>query len=297
MARKRLILHGAASHVPEAGADRHFVTALARGLEVLTCFGADRRQLGNADIAARCRLPRSTVSRLTHTLTRLGYLHYAAEAGQYRLGMAALALSTGMLAQLDVRDFAGPLMQDLADFARGSVSLGVRDRLSMVYVESRRGQTPISLTLEAGSRIAVATSAMGRAFLAACTAEERAPILEELRVVDEFTWPGTSEAIDKAIEDHATLGCCCSFGDWQASVNAIAVGFRPGGGLPAMALNCGGANSVLSPEFLLGEVRPRLLALGARLQGCMGPLRPLLPSRLAMAAPRHRPAATGDSPA
>ena len=33
-----------------------------------------------------------------------------------------------------------------------------------------------------------------------------------------------------------------------------------------MAINCGGPRFKLSPEFLLGEVRPRLLALRDRLQ-------------------------------
>jgi hypothetical protein len=31
----------------------------------------------------------------------------------------------------------------------------------------------------------------------------------------------------------------------------------PGGGLPPMAINCGGPAFTLSKEFLLGEVRPR----------------------------------------
>ncbi|MBE7248812.1 MAG: helix-turn-helix domain-containing protein, partial [Actinomycetospora chiangmaiensis] len=47
--------------------DRHFVTALARGLSVLACFGPGRTSLANHDIAEACGLPRSTVSRLTYT--------------------------------------------------------------------------------------------------------------------------------------------------------------------------------------------------------------------------------------
>ena len=48
--------------------DRHFITALARGLDVLSCFRSGDRMLGNQEIAARCGLPKSTVSRLTYTL-------------------------------------------------------------------------------------------------------------------------------------------------------------------------------------------------------------------------------------
>jgi hypothetical protein len=48
------------------------------------------------------------------------------------------------------------------------------------------------------------------------------------------------------------------------------VGFRPGGGLPAMALNCGAPSMLCKPDFLLEEVRPRLIALAQRLEGSMG---------------------------
>lgn len=250
--------------------DRHFVGALARGLEVLACFRKGETLLGNQDIAARCKLPKSTVSRLTYTLTKLGYLHYVESVAKYRLGTAVLALGTSMLARLDVRNVARPQMEELALFAKASVGLGARDRLSMVYVECARGDSAISLTVDVGSRISVSTSAMGRAFLAACTDEEREPIFDEIRALDTVDWPKTRDAIAKAIEEYRTLGCTCSFGDWHETVNAIAVGFRPGGGLPAMALNCGAPSMVLTPEYLLSEVRPRLVALAKRLEGSMG---------------------------
>jgi len=37
--------------------DRHFVTALARGLEVLACFRTSDRVLGSQEIARCCGLP------------------------------------------------------------------------------------------------------------------------------------------------------------------------------------------------------------------------------------------------
>jgi DNA-binding IclR family transcriptional regulator len=273
MARKRLtVIDDNVVQLPVGGTaeDRHFVGALARGLEVLACFRKGETLLGNQEIAGRCKLPKSTVSRLTYTLTKLGYLHYVESVAKYRLGTAVLALGTSMLARLDVRNVARPQMQELAVFAKASVGLGARDRLSMVYVECVRGQATISLTVDVGSRISVSSSAMGRAFLAACTDEERAPILEEIEALDKAGWPKTRDAIAKAIADHRTLGCTCSFGDWHETVNGIGVGFRPGGGLPAMALNCAAPSMLSTPEYLLAEARPRLITLAKRLEGSMG---------------------------
>jgi hypothetical protein len=88
--------------------DRHFVTALARGLEVLACFRHGDRMLGNQEFARRCGLAKSTVSRLTHTLTKLGYLVYVEDSAKYSLGTATLSLGSAMLSRLDIRKLAQP---------------------------------------------------------------------------------------------------------------------------------------------------------------------------------------------
>ena len=56
--------------------ERQVVTALARGLSVLRSFRQGDRFLGNQEIAERTGLAKATVSRLTHTLTVLGYLNH-----------------------------------------------------------------------------------------------------------------------------------------------------------------------------------------------------------------------------
>src|SRR3979411_1313872 len=116
--------------------DRHFVPAPARGLEVLACFRHGDRVLGNQELSKRCGLAKSTVSRLTHTLTNLGYLIYVEDSAQYTLGTATLSLGSAMLSRLDIRKLAHPLMQQLAEFGQCMVSLGSRDRLSMIYIDA-----------------------------------------------------------------------------------------------------------------------------------------------------------------
>jgi hypothetical protein len=62
--------------------DRQFATTLARGLDVLRCFTATEPELTNKEISGRAGLPKPTVSRLTYTLTRLGYLRQLPHAGK-----------------------------------------------------------------------------------------------------------------------------------------------------------------------------------------------------------------------
>lgn len=249
--------------------DRHFVTALARGLDVLACFRTGESTLSNQELAQRCHLPKSTVSRLTMTLTRLGYLIHVAESGRYRLGTACLALGSAMLTRLDVRKIARPMMQELANFSNATVALGVRDKLSMIYVENCRSAAALTLTLDVGSRIPVATSALGRAWLAAIADRERTEFMEQVREIDDVAWPGIRSGIERALEEYRSLGVTCSFGDWQPDVNGIARAIHPGNGLPLMAINVGGPSFHLSREFLVDDVRPRLIELVARLESAL----------------------------
>ncbi|HEY8609176.1 MAG TPA: IclR family transcriptional regulator [Noviherbaspirillum sp.] len=250
--------------LPRSGEDRYFITALSRGLDVLACFRSGDTSLSNQQISERCGLPKSTVTRIVYTLSKRGYLTQI-EGGRYALGSATLSLGSSMLARMDIRQYARPLMQEVADFAGATLALGVRDRLSIIYTEVVRSMATLTLSLQVGSRIPIASSAIGRAYLAGASEQERNAILRLANDLDESAADAVREGIRRGFEDYQQYGCATSFGEWQRDVNGIAVTFRaPGAGVHVM--NCGGPSSSLSREFLLEDVRPRLLALARRLE-------------------------------
>ncbi len=251
--------------------DRHFRDCAGARAGALARFRHGDRMLGNQELSKRCGLAKSTISRLTHTLTTLGYLIYVEDSAKYSLGTATLSLGSAMLSRLDIRKLAHPLMQELAEFGQCMVSLGSRDRLSMIYIDAVRGSAAVTLSLDSGARIQIASSAMGRAYLTAVTEKERNDIMERVRALaDAGRWPDLQRGVARALRDIRELGVCCSFGDWQKDVNAIALPVRPGGGLPPMAINCGAPAYMVSKEFLLDKVRPRLIALANELETSLG---------------------------
>lgn len=255
---------------PEQGHDRQFVVALSRGLDVLRCFRADETMLGNQEIAARTGLPKPTVSRLTYTLTKQGYLVYLERYSKYQLGTAVLSLGYTALAGMDIREVARPLMQELADYSDVAVSLGSHDHTSMIYIESCRGKGALTIRLAVGSRIPVATTAMGRAFLAALPDSRRAAILDEVlaRHPDEF--PRIKAGVERAAIDYAERGFTMSVGEWQSDVHAVGVAVtQPATGM-MMGLNCGGAAFLLPRERLEGDLGPRLVQVARAIETALG---------------------------
>ena len=251
--------------------DRLFVTALARGLELLRAFRRGERYLGNGELASRTGLPKATVNRLTHTLTRLGYLEYQAELGKYCLGAGVLALGYAYLSGLSVREAARPLLAELAAATESSVVLGAREQLHMVCLEISQGHPLFRLNLDVGMRVPHGLTALGRAHLCGMPAAQREAWLqryrEESRPAD---WAVTEAGIQQAIEEYRALGFCHSLGQWSPEVYAVGVPLPSADGSGSLALSLSGPVFNMTRERLVGELGPRLLALRDRLQVLAG---------------------------
>jgi Transcriptional regulator len=94
--------------------DRKYVEALARGLDVLRAFTHGSVVLGNQEISRITGLPKATVSRMTYTLTQLGYLCYSQQHEKYQLDSGVLALGYAYVSNLRVRQLAKPYMDAFA---------------------------------------------------------------------------------------------------------------------------------------------------------------------------------------
>jgi DNA-binding IclR family transcriptional regulator len=242
--------------------DRQFITALARGLEVLRCFRPSDRHLGNQDIAERTGLPKPTVSRLTYTLTRMGYLYHDDKLGKYQLGSGVLSLGYSFISNLDVLKTARPLMQELADYSHTVVSVGTRDRLGMVYLDGRHSTSAtVSLRREPGTRVPIATTAMGRALLCGLPEHEREKLMENIRQRDPDRWTKNKAGIEQAMRDYQERGFCLSIGDWRSDVNAVGVPMLPIAGSRLLTFNCAAPSFLLRQHMLEDDIGPRLINL------------------------------------
>src|SRR6202140_4404104 len=241
--------------------DRSFVVALSRGLEVLRAFQPNDGLLGNQEIAARTNLPKPTVSRLTHTLTRLGYLTPVPRFEKYQLAPAAMALGYAALANLGVRHLSEAFREEVMRETGGAVAVGGRDRLSMIYFGQSRNGLTLGVQLDVGSRIPIATTAMGRAYIWALPSDERASLLRELREHYGSRWPRMRDGIERAGETVEQLGFTISAGEWQDDVHAVGVALKLNDGTGPYAFNCGAPAFRFTEERLRSDIGPRLVAM------------------------------------
>lgn len=203
--------------------DRLFVTALARGLEILAAFRADDANLSNQQLAQRTLLPKSTVSRLCYTLIKLGYLRQDTESGLYRLGYGVLELASSFLSSFDIRAHAEPLMREFAHTYQVSVSLAVADGIDMVYLETCRSSSRISVQLTVGLRDPIATTAIGRAYYVSLDNEARQAVDRKMAIRYDSQWPEMAARLRLAQRSFVEDGYCTAFGECESDVCAIGV--------------------------------------------------------------------------
>jgi DNA-binding IclR family transcriptional regulator len=249
--------------------DRKFVIALARGLDVLRAFTPTDGFLGNQELAQRTGLPKATISRLTYTLTKLGYLMHNERLSKYMLAPAAISIGYAALINLRIRQVALPFMQELADQTDATVALGIRDRLNLIYIEQARGRSSSMLRLELGARLPMATTAMGRALLAASPEEEREWLMSHIAKRAGDNWPALREGIERAVSDYEKYGFTLSVGEWQSDIAAAGVPLVPADGSGVYAFNCGEPAFRLSREQIINDIGPRLAAMVQKVKAAL----------------------------
>lgn len=251
--------------------DRQFVSALARGLDILRAFTPRHPSLGNNEIARRTHLPKPTVTRLTYTLTQLGYLNYSPESGKYSLSVGVLALGYSYLASQDIRAIARPMMQEFAEYARATVCLAARDQPHMVFLEVCQGNPTFQMRLEVGARVPFGMTALGRAYHCGLSQEARATMLEEHRkITREEDWDGFRANFERAVRDYQKYGFCVSLGEWNNDVFSVAVPLVSRDHSKVLALTCAGPPFEMSRQRLFEVLGPRLIQLRDRMFAATG---------------------------
>lgn len=195
--------------------------SLDRGIELLRAFRPGSTLLGNAELAERTGLSRSTVSRLAQTLVGAGMLQVDARTRAFRLAPAVLSLAHAMRSGSSLLTLAAPLMRAAAEAHRVNVGLAAADRDEMVYLESiRYSRRPTLRAVVSGQRVPMELTSLGRAWLASAPDSSRTALLAHFRQVRGRQWKTLGPEVAAAIQSVAVDGWCAA--SWQPEVVAVA---------------------------------------------------------------------------
>ncbi|MCQ8242199.1 IclR family transcriptional regulator domain-containing protein [Rhizosaccharibacter radicis] len=218
----------------EAGRD--FVTALARGLDVLQVCAAHPDGVTLSDVARQTGLPRASVRRSLLTLCATGYL--VADGRAFVLTPKVLSFSAA-IANSTLARLAQPVLDGLNRQFGESFSLATLDGTDVLYVARSEARRIFSLNLSVGSRLPAYCTSMGRVLLAGLAAEalERA-LPRELPARTPRTITDRQELL-RALDEVRRVGFCLLDQELELGLRSLAVPLIDTNGHVVAALNVG----------------------------------------------------------
>jgi DNA-binding IclR family transcriptional regulator len=230
------------------------ITALQRGLRLLHIFSESPHGLTAKHVAARSRLPVSTVHRFLANLEGAGFLNCTGD-GVYHLGITCFAIGQAALGQLDIRRVSLPYLQELNRQTRETIHLTVRHGLSAVYVEKLDSPEQLRIHSRIGAAVPLYCTAVGKVMLAHMPDDERERALPQLglkRLTPNTV--GSLQELDAELYRVRKNGYACDLEEHELHIRCVAAPIWD---------HAGGVNASLSitaPVVRMAVTRLRQLA-------------------------------------
>lgn len=201
------------------------IEVVSRSFEVLRCFNGLNVRLGNGDLSTRCGLPKSTVSRLTQTLTRMGLLVYLRDEQKYRIGPSAIGMYLAMTRSQNREEHIRSILNVVAAKVPGTIALGIPDRLDVVLIEVVTVMSSLHLKAQRGDRFPITRTAAGHAYAAVIDPDMADDLL--LQIIRNT--PNEAKRLQSRLEQNRLALRECGYvigcGLFRTHLNSIAVPF------------------------------------------------------------------------
>jgi IclR family pca regulon transcriptional regulator len=240
------------------GSGPDFVEALARGIDVLTCFDAGHRAMSLTDVATAVDLPRPTARRLLLTLEELGLVRTS--AGMFELTPRVLTLGTAYVSALGLWDIARPHLEALVARTGESSSMAQLDGSDIVYVARVSVPKLIALRVEIGTLFPAVQTSQGKVLLAALAPDAlEAALSLPSRAGLPPSIGRTRDQLLAELTEVRARGWALADEELAPGVRSVAVPVRDGSGTVRAAMNVTVHAAETSCEKLIAEHLPLLL--------------------------------------
>ncbi|MGE0678787.1 IclR family transcriptional regulator domain-containing protein [Pseudolabrys sp.] len=235
----------------------NFIAGLARGLQIILAFDAERQKMTLSDISKIVDLPRATVRRSLYTLGVLGYVEN--DGRLFRLSPNILKLASAYLLSNSVATVLQPACERICGEVEEMCSAAVLDDQDVVIIARASPPRATALGIGVGFRIPAAAGALGRTLLASLPDADIELFVSRLKPVRHT--PQTiidKRAIKKAIFDARKQGYAYADQEVEVGYRSIAVPLLAYDGKTVAALHIGALAERVTTKKMLAEFLPVL---------------------------------------
>ena len=248
--------------------EREYVTALARGLEVMRAFSGRDEELTLADIAKIVDLPRATVRRSLITLDALGYVE---EKGRFfRLAPKVLTLAQAYLSSNLLPRVAHPFVEQVSAELGESASVSILHGTEIIYVARSTNRRLSALLGDVGTRRPAYCTSMGRVLRAHVPDRERDAYFAavELKALTAHTVTDQAE-LKQLLAKVRKQDYCLSDQQTELDLRTIAVPLRNNAGRVVAAMHVSTQASRTTRRQMIDRFLPVLRKAAADMRGLL----------------------------
>ena len=177
----------------------YFAPSVIKAFEVLKLIASAKEGMGISEIARGLDMAKSTVHGMTSALEELGAVRRDPATKRYTLGFTLFELGKTAYSQIDLKDLARPVMEELMEKTDASVFLGVLNWDHVTILDIVEPRTDLKITSPIGTTIPLLAGAAGKVFMAMMD-EEQALKTIRAKGLTQYT-PNSVTDTDRYIEE------------------------------------------------------------------------------------------------
>ncbi len=247
--------------------------AVARALDVLTCFSMQTPELTMTQIAERIGVHKSTVHRLLATLEAKRFVKRDPTTGTYSLGMRLFQMAYLTLEQNDLRRMSAPFLRRLWEEHRETVHLSVLDDADVVFLDVIESPQRVKLAAAIGQKLPALATASGKCILALMPDVAVQQLLQQGMPQHTGHTLCSPEAFLEDLRRVRERGFAFDEQETEDGINAVAAAVLDPAGQPVAAVAIAGPAYRLERERLL-DIGPSVLATARDISKEMGMVLP-----------------------
>jgi len=172
--------------------NRYQAPSIKKAFQILNLISRTDQGLGISELARNLGISKSTVHGITLALEEEGTIIRDPLTKRYALGLTLFELGRSAYSQIDVRDLARPVMEELMEKARESVFLGALNGDHVTVLDIVESRQDLKITSPIGTTIPLPAGATAKVFLG---------LLEEGKAREIIRTKGLTKYTEKTITD------------------------------------------------------------------------------------------------
>jgi IclR family transcriptional regulator, pca regulon regulatory protein len=251
--------------------DKDHIKSIEKCFVILDCLHANRNLPTLEEIIRISGYKKTTCFRLLKTMRTLGLVELSPGKKKYRYGPRLAALGLSALKNMNLRQSALPILQQLRDETGETVNLTILSNSEILYVERIMSDYLVNVNVNVGDRLPVYCASMGKVILAFLPESRLEQILSSIKFITRTEKTIVSRsALLKELEQIKSNGFAINDEELEKGLRAVAAPIFNFTGEAFAATNIAWTTARHPDRAAFADYAPKIVAAARQISRLMG---------------------------